>query len=207
PPAPPLPCPNLRRRRHEAPRGRIVPNAAAPPAPNPRASETGNATAAVSTSERHEPTSVIPASRRVQVHVHDDAVDPAPDHRRRILGGIPGLRVVADGAGLRAELLRDGHALPVFAAWQTTAGRLHLLVRLSLLQRYPPHGLGYRPWTRESPGAPQRMVRHRRRAGTHCLAGLDRMYRHRAAGRWAMSLRTPVGKVLGRGPAGDATSH
>src|SRR4029077_5308878 len=130
---------------------RIGSSVGAPPGPSRRVSATGNETAAASISERHEPTTVIPASRRVQVHVHDVDVDPASYYGRRKHGGIRGVRVVADGAGLRPRGLCGRDALSLLAARQTTAGGLHVFVRLPLLQRHPPPGLGYRPRTGACP--------------------------------------------------------
>ncbi len=137
---------------------------------------------------RHESTSAFPASRRVQVHVHDVAVHPASHHRRRGLGRIPGVRLVADGAGIGSRFLCGGNALPHVAARQTTAGRIHVLVRLPLLQWHPAPRLGYRARPGARAGAAQRRGGDRR--GRCCsprswLAGLrgarDPGWRHEPA--------------------------
>src|SRR5262249_54304550 len=90
-------------------------------------------------------------------------------------------------------------------ARQTTAGRLHVFVRLPFLQRYPAHGLGHRTRTGARAGAAQRPVRVRFRGaadGLGVVAGL----RSDGAGN-AMSLRSPLGNALGRGAARDGVGH
>ena len=127
----------------------------------------------------------VAASRRVQVHVHDGAVDPASHHRRR---GRRSASSRSSGGSWRSPPGPDAYATrdaaAGVAARQTTAGRLHVLVRLSLLQRHPAPRLGYRPRPRARAGAPQRRRGRRRGAAAHGaggLAGLPRRWPRRGS--------------------------
>ena len=91
---------------------RCLPKLAVRRGRNLRASAIGKRMAAVSISKVNDgPATALPSSRRVQVHVHHVAVDPAPDNRLRGGGRFPAVRLVAHGAGIGPGFLRARHAV------------------------------------------------------------------------------------------------
>ena len=126
----------------------------------------------------------------------------------RSSGRVPPVRVVAHGPGFGTHRLCLSDERVGFATRQTTARGLHVLLRLSLLQRHPSPRVGYGPRSRARAGAPQRGSGGGRSVAADCGGCLVRLPRIRPRD-WnkPMSLRTPLSKVIGRGSAGEGVGH
>ena len=163
-----------------------------------------------------EPATAVPASRRVQVHVHDVAVDPASHHRLRGGGGVPAVRLVADGAGHRAP---TAYARAMQCLGSPFAKLLLVGFTFSFVYHFC-NGIRHLVWD-TGRGLERAQARrsgargHRRGAvahGARRLAGLPRAWASRSGD--AMSLRTPLGEGArprfgrrGRRPLVDAAGH
>src|SRR5437588_8815326 len=140
----------------------------------------------------------------VQVQVHPDDVHPQSLRGTRALARTAAARVLAPGGGRRGTGPGACHARAVAASHAAALCRAHLRVQLSPHRGNPPPRVGHRQGARAQAVGAQRLARGGGEPRARAPRGLLRLARGSAR---AMSLRSPLGKVLGTGSAKQGVHH
>src|SRR5213082_2661596 len=140
----------------------------------------------------------------VQVQVHPDDVHPQSLRGTRALARTAAARVLAPGGGRRGTGPGACHARAVAASHAAALCRAHPRVQLSPHRGNSPPRVGHRPGARAQAVGAQRLARGGGEPRAGAPRGLLRLARGSAR---AVSLRSPLGKVLGTGSAKQGTHH